>query len=242
MKKNLPALFLLLAIAVGMGILLFSFEHTEQAPTSGLSIWISDTEIRAECDGDAMALSEPLPAALGGASVEANDAGSAVMIDYGDVSVQIVEAGEAVPASQATVLIFDGTGLSELPENPPEYAVIFGADAPEEAALRLLDGCCKTVCRVDLQGEITLFTDGQTVSLSAQWEAASEEIFSYRKGLSLQQLEISYTYVLNLNSKAFHLPSCPSVEQMKEKNRSFSSLTREELIAQGYHPCGSCQP
>ena len=50
------------------------------------------------------------------------------------------------------------------------------------------------------------------------------------------------TYVLNINTMRFHDPSCPSVEDMKEKNRRNSSETRDVLIAQGYKPCARCTP
>lgn len=50
------------------------------------------------------------------------------------------------------------------------------------------------------------------------------------------------SYVLNTGRKKFHLPSCPSVKQMSDKNREYTTATREELIAQGYSPCGSCNP
>lgn len=49
-------------------------------------------------------------------------------------------------------------------------------------------------------------------------------------------------YVLNTSSHKFHLPSCSSVETMSEKNREDYHGTREELLAQGYEPCGSCNP
>lgn len=49
-------------------------------------------------------------------------------------------------------------------------------------------------------------------------------------------------YVLNTSSHKFHLPSCSSVEAMSEKNRENYHGTREELLAQGYEPCGSCNP
>ena len=49
-------------------------------------------------------------------------------------------------------------------------------------------------------------------------------------------------YVLNTGSHKFHLPSCSSVEAMSEKNRENYHGTREELLAQGYEPCGSCNP
>lgn len=49
-------------------------------------------------------------------------------------------------------------------------------------------------------------------------------------------------YVLNTNTKRFHLPECGSVEQIKPKNRKEYVGTREELVADGYQPCGSCKP
>ncbi len=49
-------------------------------------------------------------------------------------------------------------------------------------------------------------------------------------------------YVLNTNSKRFHYPSCGSVTQMKDKNKKEYHGTREELIEQGYKPCGNCEP
>ena len=50
------------------------------------------------------------------------------------------------------------------------------------------------------------------------------------------------TYVLNTSSGKFHLPSCSSVEKMDPSNRQDYTGSREDLIAQGYSPCGSCKP
>ena len=50
------------------------------------------------------------------------------------------------------------------------------------------------------------------------------------------------TYVLNTNTKKFHYPECRSVEQMSEKNKREFTGTRDEAIAQGYDPCGNCNP
>lgn len=49
-------------------------------------------------------------------------------------------------------------------------------------------------------------------------------------------------YVLNTNTKKFHYPECRSVKQMSDKNRQDVTANREELIAQGYDPCGNCNP
>lgn len=50
------------------------------------------------------------------------------------------------------------------------------------------------------------------------------------------------SYVLNTNTKKFHKPSCSSVSKMSAKNRSDVEDTRDDLIAQGYSPCGNCNP
>ncbi len=48
------------------------------------------------------------------------------------------------------------------------------------------------------------------------------------------------TYVINKNTKKFHLPSCSSVTDMKSQNKKEITQTREELEELGYSPCRSC--
>lgn len=57
-----------------------------------------------------------------------------------------------------------------------------------------------------------------------------------------QQSTGSATYILNTNSKKFHYPDCSSVDQMNESNKQEFFGTRDEAIAQGYDPCGRCNP
>ena len=49
-------------------------------------------------------------------------------------------------------------------------------------------------------------------------------------------------FVLNTASKKFHRPDCSGVSAMDPENRQEVTCTREELIRQGYEPCGSCKP
>ena len=46
----------------------------------------------------------------------------------------------------------------------------------------------------------------------------------------------------NTNTKKFHIPECPSVGDMSEKNRDTFTGDRETLIEKGYVPCGRCKP
>lgn len=50
------------------------------------------------------------------------------------------------------------------------------------------------------------------------------------------------TYVLNTNTRKFHLPDCSSVDDMAEHNKRIVESTREEVIAEGYQPCKRCNP
>ena len=50
------------------------------------------------------------------------------------------------------------------------------------------------------------------------------------------------TYILNTNTHKFHYPGCSSVKRIKAENYSEYTGSREELINQGYDPCGNCNP
>lgn len=63
---------------------------------------------------------------------------------------------------------------------------------------------------------------------------------SSQQGESSQATEGDY--ILNISSRKFHLPDCPSVDKIKEKNKEEYHGSREDLIEQGYEPCQSCHP
>lgn len=50
------------------------------------------------------------------------------------------------------------------------------------------------------------------------------------------------TYILNTNTMKFHKPSCSSVKQMSDSNKSEYNGSRDDLISQGYDPCKRCNP
>lgn len=49
-------------------------------------------------------------------------------------------------------------------------------------------------------------------------------------------------YILNKKSKKFHLPNCSSVSDIDKSNKKKYTGTKEDLIADGYQPCGRCKP
>lgn len=50
------------------------------------------------------------------------------------------------------------------------------------------------------------------------------------------------TYILNISSKKFHQTGCRHVKNMNEENRDTFTGNRNDLIAEGYDPCGTCKP
>jgi DNA-entry nuclease len=52
----------------------------------------------------------------------------------------------------------------------------------------------------------------------------------------------SRDYVVNTNTRKFHLPSCSSVGQIKSKNRSDRTCARDDLLSEGFVPCKRCNP
>ena len=50
------------------------------------------------------------------------------------------------------------------------------------------------------------------------------------------------TYVLNTSTKKFHKPSCKDVNKIKAENYARSTSDRDEIVGQGYSPCGHCNP
>ncbi len=54
--------------------------------------------------------------------------------------------------------------------------------------------------------------------------------------------ENKMTYILNTNSKKFHKPDCSAADKISEQNKKQVTCTREELVEDGYDPCGFCKP
>ena len=54
--------------------------------------------------------------------------------------------------------------------------------------------------------------------------------------------EVSQRYILNTNTKRFHLPTCSGASSISPANRQEYTGYRSDLIAQNYSPCGTCDP
>lgn len=140
----------------------------------------------------------------------------------------------------------------------PEYCVIScGQDNtyghPRAGFLNNLRSMGVKVFRTDEQGTIVAVSDGENLTFNASpstsWKAGEPQ----GSGANSQEVQgennrgtVSGTsgnhYILNTNSKKFHLPDCKSVGQIADKNKRESDKSREELIQDGYEPCKNCNP
>ena len=57
-----------------------------------------------------------------------------------------------------------------------------------------------------------------------------------------QPIDRTQEYILNTNTKVFHLPKCSYVESISDENKEVYTGTRDSVADMGYAPCGHCNP
>ena len=149
-----------------------------------------------------------------------------------------------------------------LREIMPEYAVISvgkdnSYDHPTDNTLSRLRDADVTILRTDLHGDIVFTSDGKTVTVSTDKSASEEDVMTPGGSIIIPSTTVTpdpepeqgtdtqpsgTDYVVNTNTGKFHYPSCSSVKKMKESNKMFYTGTRDDLVSQGYSPCGNCHP
>ncbi len=112
----------------------------------------------------------------------------------------------------------------------PEYAVIScGVDNdyghPHWETLEALEEAEVEIFRTDEQGTVVAYCDGETI----QWGTAPV-------------VSLEPDYVLNTRSRKFHRPDCAGAEDIAPGNYQEFQGDRQELLQDGYSPCGSCNP
>ena len=145
----------------------------------------------------------------------------------------------------------------------PEYSVISCADRndyghPHAETLARLKAAGTHLFRTDKQRTITIRSDGRHISYDQApcddftpgvMILKPQNVTGTGAGVTNETLAATqvpeastYKYVKNTSSHRFHLPGCDSVKDMKEKNKEYSDLSRDEIIAEGYKPCQRCMP
>lgn len=239
--------------------------------------------------GTSLALGNAVVQILGpiGTSDESNNTSIVAKVTYGNTSFLFTGDAER---EEEQALLNSGADLSStvlkvahhgsasstsypfLREVNPQYAVISVGSGnsyghPTADVLSKLRDADVTTYRTDMQGEITMVSDGQTVTVTTAKNADADTLAGAGAGQKSSSASSSpstaagagagaaassgsqdaapvaqNTYVLNTNTHKFHYSSCSSVKQMKDKNKKVVTSTRDEVIAQGYDPCKRCNP
>ena len=219
--------------------------------------------ITVPCVGDIYNLGSATVTILGvNGGEDTNDTSIVLKVQYGETS--FLFTGDAERAAEQTILD-SGADLSAtvlkvghhgantstsypfLREIMPQYAVISVGEGnsyghPTEETLSRLRDADVTVYRTDMQGDIYCVSDGKTVTFSTDKNENADTLDGIGPNSTQTAQTSDAEYVLNTNSKKFHSPSCENAEKISEKNRSSFNGSREDLIAQGYTPCGFCEP
>lgn len=59
---------------------------------------------------------------------------------------------------------------------------------------------------------------------------------------SAESSESETDYILNTSTRKFHYPDCRHVSSIKDENKKEYTGSRDDLITDGYSPCGTCNP
>ena len=134
-----------------------------------------------------------------------------------------------------------------LREVMPTYAIVsVGAGNPyghpDENVLSRLRDAGAAVYRTDLNGTVPCTSDGETVTVLAEKDAAAPggpQAPAGTETAGSPAPQDMYAYIGNINTHVFHSPSCRSLPL--EKNRVYFE-TRDEAVDGGFRPCGQCNP
>lgn len=219
---------------------------------------------------------------------EDNDNSVGIRLVYGDTSFLI--CGDAGKAEEQAMLdsgvtlesdVYlashhgsEGSSSEAFMRAVSPSAVVISAGAgnsyghPTRTVLDRVKACGAALYRTDLQGTITVTSDGTSLSWSvdatqdyrdgdevaagaadttgtsgaADTAGSAAQASSGGETAAGGTADVTGEYVLNTNTKKFHRSSCSSVAQMSPENKAAFSGSREELVAAGYDPCKRCNP
>lgn len=92
----------------------------------------------------------------------------------------------------------------------------------------------------NLQSETEVTTEPVTEKITEKVTEKAKETEVPTK--AVDNAPKTYTYVLNTSTGKFHYSSCGDVDKIAPENYATFSGTHDDAVAQGYSPCGHCNP
>ncbi len=146
-----------------------------------------------------------------------------------------VKAGESITVRITTVKTYLGSWVIEYVRIPD---IEDAADAISNA-----DGENTTESNSDSTENNEQLTDDKSTEIPTEepTKVPTEEL-TQKPTATPQTTPENQSYVLNTATKKFHKITCNDIGRIKDSNKKDYSGKREELISQGYSPCGHCHP
>lgn len=100
----------------------------------------------------------------------------------------------------------------------------------------------------DYGADMDWFSAGEAASAPIPDGLTEREVEIYRAGhanghyAALHPAHVEGMYVLNTRTKKFHYSDCQNTLLIFADNREHYYGTKDEVLAMGYDPCGSCKP
>lgn len=107
------------------------------------------------------------------------------------------------------------------------------------------DGITFCVYCYNVQPDVSIYyaTGDSEYTVKVTEESKKEESSNRSERSSQKDSDSdSRTYILNTNTKKFHLPTCSSVTKIKDSNKEEYTGSRDDVINRGYEPCKKCNP
>ena len=105
---------------------------------------------------------------------------------------------------------------------------------PTKRTLDTLNNNGVEVYRTDTQGTVVFGSDGQAYAVLTEGKKFNNDV-------SVLPPE-GTKYVINMASKRFHMPDCKAVANIYGYNIGYTTKDRNEMVNEGYIPCGYCNP
>lgn len=83
-----------------------------------------------------------------------------------------------------------------------------------------------------------VFVPNTQPGIEIDYSDGSSRLVEEHKSAAIEERE----YILNTNSKKIHYPDCSSVFDISKNNKKTYTGAIEELLNEGYKPCGVCKP
>ena len=165
-----------------------------------------------------------------------------------------VQPGVTIDYTNGDSKLSDGT-IASITLNYTKYALEVG-QSKTLVAVTSPESAVKSVTWYSSNNKIaTVSKNGKVTAVKAGTVTITAKTFNGLKATCKVTVKEKYdttvingsangniTYVLNTNTKKFHLPSCSSVKDIKDKNKQEVTCSRDEVIDMGYVPCKRCNP